>query len=36
MYEGARYGKFRVDNEGELLLTALHGENLERLGPIAD
>jgi len=35
-YEGARYGKFRVDSEGKLLLTALHGENLEQLGPIAD
>jgi len=36
MYEGARYGKFRVDSAGELLLTALHGEDLEQLGPITD
>jgi uncharacterized membrane-anchored protein len=31
-YEAARYGRFRVAPDGELLLTALHGENLEPLG----
>ena len=33
LYEGARYGEFRVDDEGALLLTGLRGPNLERLGP---
>jgi uncharacterized membrane-anchored protein len=32
-YAGARYGEFRVSPSGELLLTHLRGENLERLGP---
>lgn len=32
LYEGARYGEFRVDDEGALLLTGLRGPNLERLG----
>jgi uncharacterized membrane-anchored protein len=32
-YEGARYGEFRVDDEGALLLTGMRGPNLERLGP---
>jgi len=31
-YEAARYGRFRVAPDGELLLTALHDENLESLG----
>ena len=29
-YAGARYGEFRVSPSGELLLTHLRGENLER------
>jgi uncharacterized membrane-anchored protein len=33
LYERARYGEFRVDASGELLLTHLRGEKLERLGP---
>jgi uncharacterized membrane-anchored protein len=32
-YARARYGEFRVSNAGELLLTHLRGEDLERLGP---
>ena len=32
-YANARYGEFRVAPSGELLLTHLRGENLERLGP---
>lgn len=32
-YAQARYGEFRVSNAGELLLTHLRGEDLERLGP---
>jgi uncharacterized membrane-anchored protein len=31
-YEGARFGKFRVGSGGELLLTALHGEDLAQMG----
>lgn len=31
-YQGARYGKFRVDPDGELLLTGLCDENLKVLG----
>ena len=30
-YEGARYGEFRVAPDGEMLLTALRGKELERL-----
>lgn len=33
LYEGAKYGEFRVDDEGALLLTGMRGPNLERLGP---
>jgi uncharacterized membrane-anchored protein len=33
LYENARYGKFRVDEKGELLLTNLCDENLTVLGP---
>jgi len=33
LYEAARYGEFRVDDDGELLLTGLRGRALERLGP---
>jgi uncharacterized membrane-anchored protein len=32
-YARARYGEFRVSDAGELLLTHLRGEDLERLGP---
>ena len=32
-YERARYGEFRLAADGELLLTAMRGEKLERLGP---
>ncbi len=32
-YEPARYGQFRVDGRGELLLVAMHGKDLNRLGP---
>jgi len=31
-YEAARFGRFRVAPDGDLLLTALHDENLEPLG----
>ena len=33
LYESAQYGEFRVDEDGELLLTGLRGRELERLGP---
>ncbi len=33
LYERARYGEFRASESGELLLTHLRGETLERLGP---
>jgi uncharacterized membrane-anchored protein len=33
LYERARYGEFRAVPSGELLLTHLRGEALERLGP---
>ena len=32
-YETARYGEFRVSPEGEALLVAMRGEQLETLGP---
>jgi uncharacterized membrane-anchored protein len=32
-YEPARYGQFRVDNRGELLLVALFDKSLNKLGP---
>lgn len=32
-YETAHYGRFRVDDRGELLLVALYDKNLKRLGP---
>ncbi|MCF8026285.1 MAG: GDYXXLXY domain-containing protein [Desulfobacteraceae bacterium] len=32
-YEPARYGCFRVDDDGDLLLTGLYDENLDKLGP---
>ena len=32
IYEGARYGEFRVAPSGEMLLVAMLGKNLEKLG----
>ena len=32
VFRNAQYGQFRVDNDGELLLTALYDEKLNRLG----
>jgi uncharacterized membrane-anchored protein len=34
-YEQARYGEFRVAPDGDLLLTAMRGAKLEKLGPPA-
>ena len=34
-YEPARYGEFRVSPDGDLLLTAMRGAKLEKLGPPA-
>ena len=33
LYESARYGEFRVAENGDALLTALRDANLTRLGP---
>jgi uncharacterized membrane-anchored protein len=30
-YENARYGRYRVADDGELLLTSLHDEHLNQL-----
>lgn len=35
-YERARYGQFRIDDEGELLLVAMHDEHLSILPPEND
>jgi uncharacterized membrane-anchored protein len=35
VYQEARYGEFRVDRDGDLLLTDLRGAELQRLGPPA-
>lgn len=32
-YETARYGQFRVDGKGELLLAAMYDKDLKKLGP---
>lgn len=32
-YDSARYGQFRVDDKGELLLTAMYDKDLKMLGP---
>lgn len=32
-YQPARYGQFRVDDKGELLLVAMYDKNLKKLGP---
>jgi len=34
-YATAKYGQFRVDDKGELLLVAMYDNNLNRLGPEA-
>lgn len=31
-YQSARYGQFRVDDDGELLLAAMYGSDLKELG----
>ena len=33
IYQGARYGQFRVDDKGELLLISMHNDKLEKLKP---
>jgi len=33
-YEAARYGQFRVDDKGELLLAAMYDKDLNKLGPL--
>jgi uncharacterized membrane-anchored protein len=33
LYESARYGEFRVSEDGDLMLKSLRGPNLEPLGP---
>ena len=33
IYESARYGQFRVDDAGELLLAAMYDKDLKKLGP---
>ena len=35
-YEPARYGQFRVDNKGELLLVAMYDRDLKELGPLGE
>lgn len=35
-YQPARYGQFRVDNKGELLLVAMYDKDLKKLGPKVD
>jgi len=35
-YRMARYGEARVDSDGQMLLTGLRSENLEKLGPPPD
>ena len=32
-YQGARYGEARIDPGGDMLLTGLRGQSLEKLGP---
>ncbi len=34
LYRGARYGEARVDKDGQLLLTGLFDQNVQRLGPL--
>jgi uncharacterized membrane-anchored protein len=33
LYDSARYGEFRVSNDGDLMLKSLRGPSLEQLGP---
>lgn len=33
LYETARYGQFRVDGKGQLLLAAMYDKDLKKLGP---
>ena len=35
LYENARYGQFRIDENGEMLLSGMYDENLHPLGPSA-
>jgi len=35
-YRSAKYGQFRVDGKGELLLTAMFDKDLNKLGPISE
>ncbi len=35
-YEPARYGQFKVDKKGELLLVAMHDKDLKKLEPPAN
>jgi uncharacterized membrane-anchored protein len=32
-YQSAHYGQFRVDDKGELLLTAMYDQSMNKLGP---
>lgn len=34
VYQTARYGAFRIDDEGELLLVSMHDKDLNKLGPV--
>ncbi len=36
VYQPARYGQFRVDDEGELLLVAMYDGSLQKLGTTAE
>lgn len=36
VYQPARYGQFRVDNKGELLLVAMYDKELKKLEPLKD
>lgn len=36
LYQGARYGEFRVDRDGEAILTGLRDEGFRLLGPGAE
>ena len=35
-FEPARYGQFRVDDKGELLLVAMYDKDLKELGPVEE
>lgn len=36
LYQPARFGEFRLDKSGDLLLVAMRDENLQRLGPAGE